>query len=78
MIAVGVAELVAAVTEGFADGKKPFKGNRHDQVCLPGHHYVLQRVPKVRKQDDIDCRSWICKMIYKKNAKEENVTKGKW
>ena len=45
---------MAAVTEGVADGKISFRGYGHDQVCLPGHHYVLQRVPEVVKHDDRD------------------------
>ena len=68
---------MAALTEGVADGKISFCGYGHDQVCLPGHHYVLQRVPKVGKHDDKDGRGRIHKMVGKKYTKKENVAEGK-
>ena len=68
---------MAAVTEGVADGKISFRGYGHDQVCLPGHHYVLQRVPEVGKHHDINWRGHVHKVIGEKNEKKGNVTESK-
>ena len=68
---------MAAVTEGVADGKISFCGYGHDQVCLPGHHYVLQRVPEVGKHHDVNRRGIVHKIVSKKNEKKANITESK-
>ena len=56
--------------------QESLRGYAHCQECLPGHHYVLQRVPEVREGINVNHILHINENISKNEEEEENITDG--
>ena len=68
---------MASVVNRFIYRQESFRGNTHDQECLPGHQDILHWVEEVREHVHIYLRVEVHGMITDDDAQEHDVQNSK-